>query len=167
MVPGAVVDLGLRGLDLDGAGAHVQQQVQASVQQLHCKEVHLVVLLTLGVAPVLRFAVGEEDQPVGFGGAEVEGDGADAFGVPLGQSQVRVRGLEVDGVEGRDVLALEDDVALELHLGVHDAGEARQLQADVVVLVHDLGETHRGWRLTAAETNVPEHLLKNIYFHIN
>lgn len=143
MVPGAIVDLCLCGLDLDGAGAHVQQQVQPSIQQLHCKEVHLVVLLALRVPPVLGFAVGEEYQPVGFRCSEVKGDGAHALGVPLRQGQVGVRGLEVDGVEGGNILTLEDHIALELHLGVHDAGEAGQLQADVVVLVHHLRKKYK------------------------
>lgn len=143
MVPGAIVDLCLCGLDLDGAGAHVQQQVQPSIQQLHCKEVHLVVLLALRVPPVLGFAVGEEYQPVGLRRSEVKGDGAHALGVPLRQGQVGVRGLEVDGVEGGNILTLEHHIALELHLGVHDAGEAGQLQADVVVLVHHLRKKYK------------------------
>lgn len=140
MVPGAVVDLCLRGLDLNCSRAHVQQQVQPPVQQLHGKEVHLVVLLALGVPAVLGLAVGEEDQPVGLGGAEVEGDGAHALGVPFGQGQVGFRRLEVDGVQRGDIFTLEDHVALEFHLGVHNAGQAGQLQPDVVVLVHHLGE---------------------------
>lgn len=144
MVPGAVVDLGLCGLHLNGSRAHVQQQVQPSVQQLHCKEVHLVVLLALGVPPVLGLAVGEEDQAVRLGGAEVEGDGAHALCVPLGQCQVGIGGLEVDGVKGGDVLALEHNVTLEFHLGVHDAGQAGQLKADVIVLVHHLVE-RKSW----------------------
>ena len=143
MVPGAVVDLSLRGLDLDGAGAHVQQQVQPSVQQLDRKEVHLVVLLALGVPSVLGLAVGEEYQPVGLGGAEVKRDGAHAFGVPFRQGQVGVGRLEVDGVEGGNVFALEDHIALEFHLGVHDAGEAGKLQPDIVVLIHHLGKKIR------------------------
>uniref|UniRef100_A0A672IYD1 Uncharacterized protein n=1 Tax=Salarias fasciatus TaxID=181472 RepID=A0A672IYD1_SALFA len=144
MVPGAVVDLRLGGLNLDGPGAHVQQQVQPSVQQLHREEVHLVVLEAFGVPSVLRLPVGEEDEPVGLGGAEIEGDGAHALGVPLGQSQEGVRGLEVDGIQGGDVFALEDHVALKLHLGVDDASEAGQLQTDVVVFVHHLGKSITG-----------------------
>lgn len=144
MVPGAIVDLSLCSLDLDGAGAHVQQQVQPSIQQLHCKEVNLVVLLAFCVPPVLGLAMGEEYQPVGFGGAEVKGDGAHTFGVPFWQGQVGVRVLKVDGVEGGNVFAFEDNVTLEFHLGVHDAGEAGQLQADIVVLVHHLGKKYRG-----------------------
>uniref|UniRef100_A0A3Q3ENP5 Uncharacterized protein n=1 Tax=Labrus bergylta TaxID=56723 RepID=A0A3Q3ENP5_9LABR len=142
VVPGAVIDLGLSSFDFDGAGAHVQQQEQTSIQQLHRKEVHLVVLLALGVPSVLGLTVGEKDQPVRFGGAEVEGDGADAFCVPFRQRQEGVRGLEVDWVEGGYVFALEDHVALEFHLGVHDAGQTGELQADIVVFIHHLGKTH-------------------------
>uniref|UniRef100_A0A674N8X5 Uncharacterized protein n=1 Tax=Takifugu rubripes TaxID=31033 RepID=A0A674N8X5_TAKRU len=66
MVPGAVIDLCLCGFHLDGARTHIQQQVQPPVQQLHRKEVHLVVLLAFRIPPVLRLPMGEEDQPVGF-----------------------------------------------------------------------------------------------------
>uniref|UniRef100_A0A3B3XQP1 Uncharacterized protein n=1 Tax=Poecilia mexicana TaxID=48701 RepID=A0A3B3XQP1_9TELE len=138
VVPGPIADFGLSGLDLDGPGAHVQKKVQPSIQQLHRKEVHLVVLLAFGVASVLRFAVGEEYQPVGFRSAEVKGYGADALGVPLGQGQEGVGGLEVDGVKRGNVFTLENHVSLELHLRVNDAGQARQLQSDIVVLVHHL-----------------------------
>uniref|UniRef100_A0A3Q2QAJ7 Uncharacterized protein n=1 Tax=Fundulus heteroclitus TaxID=8078 RepID=A0A3Q2QAJ7_FUNHE len=138
VVPCPIVDFCLSGLDFDGPRTHVQKQVQPSIQQLHRKKVHLVVLLALRVPPVLGFAVGEEYQPVGLRGAEVKGDGADALGVPLGQGEKGVRGLEVDGVKCGNVLALEDHVSLEFHLGVKDASQARELQADVVVLVHHL-----------------------------
>ncbi|CAG5928290.1 unnamed protein product [Menidia menidia] len=130
VVPGAIVDFGLGGFDFDGPGAHVQQQVQPAIQQLHGEEVHLVVLLALGVPPVLGLTVREEDQPVGLGGAEVEGDGAHPFGVPFGQRKVGVRGLEVDGVQGGYVFTLENHVPLEFHLWVHYAGQAGQLQPD-------------------------------------
>lgn len=140
MVPGAIVDLCLRGFDLDGTRAHVQQQVQPPVQQLHRKEVHLVVLLAFCVPPVLWLPVGEEDQPVGFGGAEVEGDGAHALGVPLWKGQVGFGRLKVDGVQGGNVFTLENHVSLEFHLRVHDAGQPGQFQADIVVLVNHLVE---------------------------
>lgn len=97
--------------------------------------------------------MGEEDQPVGFRGAEVEGDGAHALGVPFWQGQVGFRGLEVDGVEGGNVFALEDHVTLELHLGVDNAGEAGELQADIVVLVHHL------WKMREMITKNPVRLL--------
>lgn len=138
MVPAAIVDPSLCGLDLDGPRAHVQQQVKLSVQQLHGKEVHLSVLGAPGFLPVLWFTVGEEDQPVGFGGAEVEGDGAHPFGVPLGQGQVRIRRLKVDGVQRRNIFTLEGNVPLQFHLRVDDASQAGQLQTDVIVLVHHL-----------------------------
>ncbi|KAJ0027050.1 hypothetical protein NQD34_018050, partial [Periophthalmus magnuspinnatus] len=138
VVPVPIVDLCLRRFHFDGPGAHIQQQEQPSVQQLHGEEVHLGVLLTLGVPPVLSFALGEEDEPVGFGGAEVERDRSHSFGVPLGQRQRRLRTLEADGVQSGNVLALKDNVALKFHFGVDDAGQTRQLQADVIVLVHHL-----------------------------
>uniref|UniRef100_A0A3Q3IHZ4 Uncharacterized protein n=1 Tax=Monopterus albus TaxID=43700 RepID=A0A3Q3IHZ4_MONAL len=94
VVPGAVSDLSLCSLDLDGARAHIQEQVQPPIQQLHCKEIHLVVLLALCVPSVLGLAVGKEYQPVGLGCAEVKGDGAHTFGVPLWQGKVGVRGLK-------------------------------------------------------------------------
>lgn len=138
MVPGAIVDLGLRGLYLDGSGAHIQQQVEPSVKQLHGKEVHLVILLAFRVPPVLSLAMGEEDQAIGLGGAEVEGDGAYTLGVPLWQCQVGLWRLEVDGVKRGNILTFKHNVALELHLGVDDAGQAGQFQSDVVVFVHHL-----------------------------
>uniref|UniRef100_A0A8C6U5U1 Uncharacterized protein n=1 Tax=Neogobius melanostomus TaxID=47308 RepID=A0A8C6U5U1_9GOBI len=138
VVPVPVIDLGLRGFDFDRSRAHVQQQIQPSVQQLHGKEVHLGVLLSLGVPPVLSLALGEEDQAVGFGRTEVKGDGSDPLGVPFGQGQRGLWILEADGVQRWDVLTFEDDVALNFHLRVHDAGETRQLQADIVVFVHHL-----------------------------
>lgn len=140
MVPVAVVDLALRGLDLDSARAHVQQQEETSLQELDGEEVHLVVALAAGVPSVLGLALRVKDEAVGLGGAEVEGDGAHALGVPLGQAQEGLWRLEGDGVQDGNGLALEHHVALHLHLGVHDAGQARQLQADVVVFVHHLAQ---------------------------
>lgn len=122
----------------------------------------------------------EEYQPVGFGGAEVKGDGAHALGVPFRQGQVGVRSLKVDGVEGGDILALEYHITLEFHLGVHDAGKAGQLQADIVVLVHHLGKKYKVWRCfcpfsfsgffpptTVWGTLPVQWWLKYIYFHMN
>lgn len=91
--------------------------------------------------------MGEEYQAVGFGGAEVEGDGAHALGVPFWQGQVGVRRLEVDWVKGGNIFALEYHVTLEFHLGVNNAGEPGQLQAYIVVLVHHLGKKKKVLRL--------------------
>lgn len=140
MVPVAIVDLALRGFDLDGPRAHVQQQEEAALQKFHGEEVHLVVTLATGVPSVLGLALCVEDEAIGLGGAEVEGDGAHALGVPLGEAQEGFGRLEGDGVQDGHVLALEHHVALHLHLGVRDAGQARQLKPDVVVLVHHLAQ---------------------------
>lgn len=82
----------------------------------------------------------EEYQPVWFRGTEVKRDGANSFGVPFWQSQVGLWGLKVDRVEGGNVFTLEDNITLEFHFGVHDAGQAGKLQSDIIVLVHHLGE---------------------------
>jgi len=87
--------------------------------------------------------VGEEYQPVGFGRAEVKGDGAHAFGVPFWQREVGVWTLKVDGVEGGNVFTLENHVALEFHLWVNYAGKAGELQSDIVVLIHHLGRIYK------------------------
>ncbi|KAJ0061052.1 hypothetical protein NL108_005861, partial [Boleophthalmus pectinirostris] len=138
VVPVPIVDLGLRRFDFDRPRAHVQQQIQPSIQQLYGEEVHLCILLSLGVPSVLSLSLGEEDESVGFGGTKVKGDGAHSFGVPLGKRQCGFWALEADGVQGGHVLTLEDDVPLKFHFGVHDASQARQFQADVIVLVHHL-----------------------------
>uniref|UniRef100_A0A673N2Z4 Uncharacterized protein n=1 Tax=Sinocyclocheilus rhinocerous TaxID=307959 RepID=A0A673N2Z4_9TELE len=84
MIPGPIVHLVLCGFHFDSPRAHVQQQVQTSIQKLYCKKVHFCVLLATGVLSFLWLPVGEENKTVWFGGTEVEGDGAHAFGVPLG-----------------------------------------------------------------------------------
>lgn len=140
MVPGSVVHLALGGLHLNGPRAHVQQQVQASVQELHGEEVHLGVLLA-GILAVLGLPMGEEDETVGLGGAEVEGDGAHAFGVPLRQADVGLWRLKGDGVQGGHVLALKVGVTLDLHFGVGDPSQAGQLEPDVIVFVDNLCKT--------------------------
>ena len=152
-MPVPIVDLALRGLDLDGARTHVQQQVQTTLQEFHGKVVHLVVPLAAGVPPVLGLALGKEDQAVGLGRAEVEGDGSHTLGVPLGQAEVGLGRLKGDGVQDGHVLALEHHVALHLHLGVHDASQTRQLQADVVVLIHHLTPEWKQRELTHISVN--------------
>uniref|UniRef100_A0A8C7VY86 Uncharacterized protein n=1 Tax=Oncorhynchus mykiss TaxID=8022 RepID=A0A8C7VY86_ONCMY len=98
--------------------AHVQQQVQSSIQQLYSKEVYFVVLLPCCVPPVLGYlAVGPE----------VKGDRTHSLGVPLGEAEVGVGALEVDRVQGGHVLTLKHHVTLELHLGVYDAGQTGEL----------------------------------------
>uniref|UniRef100_A0ABI7YBF7 Uncharacterized protein n=1 Tax=Felis catus TaxID=9685 RepID=A0ABI7YBF7_FELCA len=120
--------------------AHVKQQVEVAIEEFHSKEVHLGVLLAPSILPLLGFAVSEEDQAVGLGGAEVKGDGTHAFGVPLGQTDVRLWGLEVDGVQCGHILTLEYNLPIDLHLGVPNPGQARQLQTDVIILINNLSK---------------------------
>lgn len=139
MVPLAVVDLLVHCPGLGGPRAHIQQQVQVAVQHLDGKEVHLETLGTFRVfGLLLGLAVTKEQEAVGLGGAEVEGDGARLLGVPLVEDDERLWRLERDGVQRGHVLALEGHRALYLHLRVAQLGQPGQLQPHVVVFVHDL-----------------------------
>lgn len=82
--------------------------------------------------------MGEEDQAVGLRGAEIKGDGSRPLGVPLGEADEGLRGFERNGVQGGHVLTLVRNLTHDFHLEVHDPGQAGQLQANVVVLVHHL-----------------------------
>uniref|UniRef100_A0A3Q4H961 Uncharacterized protein n=1 Tax=Neolamprologus brichardi TaxID=32507 RepID=A0A3Q4H961_NEOBR len=68
MVPLAVIDL--------------LQQVQMAIQHLDSKE----------------FAMAEKEKAVGLSGAEVKGDGACLFSIPLVEDDVRLRRLKSDGI---------------------------------------------------------------------
>uniref|UniRef100_A0A3B1J483 Uncharacterized protein n=1 Tax=Astyanax mexicanus TaxID=7994 RepID=A0A3B1J483_ASTMX len=82
VAPFPIIDLLVAGLELDATGAHVHQQEEESVQQLHGE------VISLQLAPVplllgaLRLPVAEEQQAAGLRGAKVEGDGAGLLGVP-------------------------------------------------------------------------------------
>ena len=123
------------GLHLDAAGAHVHQQVQEAVQELHGEVVGA--RLAVGRRRPLA-ALAEQQQAAGLGGAEVEGDGAGPLGAPAGQRQVGGGRVERHGLRGRHVVAAESQVAVDAHLGVALLGEARQLQPELVVLVDHL-----------------------------
>ena len=138
MVPLPIVDFPVDRPGLGGAGAHVQQQVEVPVQHLNGKEVHLEDLRALGVLHLLGLAVAKEEQAVGLGGAEVEGDGAGLFGVPLAEGDVGLRRLEGDGVQGGDILALEGHHPVHLHLHVSLLSQPGQLQPHIIVLIHNL-----------------------------
>uniref|UniRef100_A0A667X6P3 Uncharacterized protein n=1 Tax=Myripristis murdjan TaxID=586833 RepID=A0A667X6P3_9TELE len=79
VVPGTIIDF-----------AHVQEQVQAAIKQLHRKEIHLA----KGFLTLLGLAMGEEDETIGLCGAEVEGDGSHPLGVPFGEADVGLWGLK-------------------------------------------------------------------------
>uniref|UniRef100_A0A3P8TGW3 Uncharacterized protein n=1 Tax=Amphiprion percula TaxID=161767 RepID=A0A3P8TGW3_AMPPE len=125
VVPGPIVHL-----------PHVQQQVQAAIQQFHCKEIHLD--QGKDIFALLGFAVGEQDEAVGFSRAEIKRDGSHPLGVPLGEADVGLGGLKRNRVEGCHVLTLVEHLTLDLHLRVHDSSQTGQLQTDVVVLIHHL-----------------------------
>uniref|UniRef100_A0A8C5AIU4 Uncharacterized protein n=1 Tax=Gadus morhua TaxID=8049 RepID=A0A8C5AIU4_GADMO len=74
VAPLPVVDLLVAGLQLGLAGAHVYEQVQVPVQQLHGKVVRLQLPARLLLLGTLGPPVAEEQQAAGLGGAEVEGD---------------------------------------------------------------------------------------------
>lgn len=139
MVPLAVIDLLIDCPGFGGSRAHIQQQVQVTVQHLDGKEVHLETLGILGVfGLLLGLAVAEEQEAVGLRGAEVEGDGARLLCVPLVEDDERLGRLERDGVQSGHVLALEGHGAVDLHLQVAQLGQPGQLEPHVVVFVHNL-----------------------------
>ncbi len=138
VAPLSVVHLLVAGLELDAAGAHVHQQVEKAVQQLHGEVVGLHLTAGPLLFAALGLAVAEQQQAAGLGGAEVEGDGAGLLGVPARQRDVGLGRLESHGVQGRHVLAAEHQVPVHTDLRVPLDGQTRQLQLEVVVLVHHL-----------------------------
>lgn len=144
VAPLAIVHLLAAGSHLDAPRPHVQQQVEVAVKELHGEVICLVQALGSGLLGRLQSAVAEQQQPVGLRGAEVEGDGAGLLGVPLGQRDVGLWRLKGHGVEGCDALASEDQVSVDLHLGVAFFGQSRQLQLEVIVLVDDLQNNRTG-----------------------
>uniref|UniRef100_A0A8C6IKB8 Uncharacterized protein n=1 Tax=Mus spicilegus TaxID=10103 RepID=A0A8C6IKB8_MUSSI len=127
MVPFPIIGFLLSGLHFDGARAHVKQQIQVAIKKFHSKEVNFCVLLAPDIFPFLRLPVSEENQAVGLSGAKVKGNGAHTFGVPLGQADVSLWGLKVDGIQCGHVLTLEHNFTIDFHLGVSNPGQARQL----------------------------------------
>lgn len=107
MAPFPVVDLLVAGLQLCFSRAHINQQVQIPIQQLHGKVISLQLPTGLLLFGALRAAVAEQQESAGLRSAEVEGDRARLLGVPLWQGDVGLGGLEGDGVQGRHVLAAE------------------------------------------------------------
>uniref|UniRef100_A0A8C9SG15 Uncharacterized protein n=1 Tax=Scleropages formosus TaxID=113540 RepID=A0A8C9SG15_SCLFO len=138
VTPLAIVDLLVAGLHLDAAGAHVHEQVEEAIEQLDGEVVGLELAVGTLLLGALQAAVAEEQQAAGLRGAEVEGDGACLLGVPPGEGDVGLGGLEGDRVKGCDVLAAEHQVPVQADLGVSLDGQAGQLQLEVIVLVDHL-----------------------------
>lgn len=118
MAPFPVIDLLVAGLQLCFSGAHVNQQVQIPVQQLHGEVISLQLPAGLLLFGALRAAVAEQKESAGLRGTEVEGDGARLLGVPLGQRDVGLGGIEGDGVQGCHVLAAKHQVTIQGYFGV-------------------------------------------------
>lgn len=113
VAPFPVIDLLVAGLQLCFSRAHINQQVQVPVQQLHGEVISLQLPTGLLLFGALRTAVAEQQEAAGLRGAEVEGDGPRLLGVPLGQGDVGLGGLKGDGVQGCHVLAAEHQVAIQ------------------------------------------------------
>uniref|UniRef100_A0A3Q3L3Y3 Uncharacterized protein n=1 Tax=Labrus bergylta TaxID=56723 RepID=A0A3Q3L3Y3_9LABR len=84
MAPFPIIDLLVAGLQLCFPRAHINQQVQIPVQQLHGKVISLQLPAGLLLLGSLRAPVAEQQEAAGLCGAEVERDGSRLLGVPLG-----------------------------------------------------------------------------------
>uniref|UniRef100_A0A8C2WPY4 Uncharacterized protein n=1 Tax=Cyclopterus lumpus TaxID=8103 RepID=A0A8C2WPY4_CYCLU len=138
MAPVPVIDLLVAGLQFCFSRAHIDQQVQIPLQQLHGKVIGLQLPTGLLLFGTLRTAVAEQQESAGLRSAEVKGDGARLLGVPLGQGDVGLGGLKGDRVQGCHVLTAEHQVTIQGDLGVALDSQPRQLQLKIVVLVHHL-----------------------------
>uniref|UniRef100_A0A8C9YYC0 Uncharacterized protein n=1 Tax=Sander lucioperca TaxID=283035 RepID=A0A8C9YYC0_SANLU len=113
MAPFPIIDLLVTSLQLCFPRAHIDQQVQIPLQQLHGKVISLQLPTRLLLFGTLRTAVAEQQEPAGLRSAEVEGDRSRLLGVPLGQGDVGLGGLKGDGVQGRHVLAAKHQVTIQ------------------------------------------------------
>lgn len=118
MAPLPVIDLLVAGLQLCFSRAHINQQVQIPVQQLHGKVISLQLPAGLLLFGTLRAAVAKQQEAAGLRRAEVEGDRSCLLRVPLGQGDVGLGGLKGDRVQGCHVLAAEHQVAVQGYFGV-------------------------------------------------
>uniref|UniRef100_A0A4W6E523 Uncharacterized protein n=1 Tax=Lates calcarifer TaxID=8187 RepID=A0A4W6E523_LATCA len=124
MVPLAVIDFLVDCLSLCGSRAHVQQQVQMTIQHLNGKEVHLESLGTLGILGLLLgLAMAEEEKAVGLCGTEVKRYGACLLSVPLVEDDERLWCLKCDRVQSGHVLTLKGHSTMDLHLGITLPGQ--------------------------------------------
>lgn len=97
-----------------------------------------VLLATGSIFALLGFAMGEEDEAIGLGSAEIKGNGSHPLCVPLGQADVGLWSLERNGVQGGHILTLVGHFTLDFHLRVHNSSKAGQFKTDVIVLIHHL-----------------------------
>uniref|UniRef100_A0A8C4IFB3 Uncharacterized protein n=1 Tax=Dicentrarchus labrax TaxID=13489 RepID=A0A8C4IFB3_DICLA len=123
MAPLPIIDLLVAGLQLCFPRAHINQQVQIPVQQLHSKVISLQLPTGLLLFGTLRAAVAEQQEATGLRSAKVEGDRACLLGVPLGQGNKGLWGLKGDRVQGCHVLAAEHQVAVQGYFRVSLNGQ--------------------------------------------
>lgn len=107
MAPFPVIDLLVAGLQLCFSRAHINQQVQIPIQQLHGKVISLQFPTGLLLFGTLRVAMAKQQEAAGLRSAEVKGDRSSLLGVPLGQGDVGLWVLEGDRVQSCHVLAAE------------------------------------------------------------
>uniref|UniRef100_A0A8D3AVJ7 Uncharacterized protein n=1 Tax=Scophthalmus maximus TaxID=52904 RepID=A0A8D3AVJ7_SCOMX len=98
MAPFTIIDLLVAGLQLRFSRAHIDQQVHIPIEQLHGKVISLQLPTGLLLFGTLRTAVAKKQEAAGLRSAEVKRDGARLLGVPLGQGDEGLWGLEGDGV---------------------------------------------------------------------
>uniref|UniRef100_A0A3B3BCZ1 Uncharacterized protein n=1 Tax=Oryzias melastigma TaxID=30732 RepID=A0A3B3BCZ1_ORYME len=122
MAPFPVIDLLVAGFQLRFPRAHIDQQLPAGFLLLRA----------------LRPTVAEQQKAAGLHGAEVKGDGACLFGVPLWQGDVGLWGFKGHGVQSGHILTTEHKISIQGDLGVTLDGQPGQLQLKIVVLVDNL-----------------------------
>uniref|UniRef100_A0A3Q3N554 Uncharacterized protein n=1 Tax=Mastacembelus armatus TaxID=205130 RepID=A0A3Q3N554_9TELE len=115
MAPFAIIEPCVTSFYLDAARAHIHDQVEKPIQQLYSKKVSPG--LPVGLCS-LQTAMTEQQQAVGFGGAEVKRYGPCLLGVPPGQCQVGRWRVEGDRLQGFHILAAEYQVTMDTDLRV-------------------------------------------------
>lgn len=118
VAPLAVIDLAAGRPQLDAPRAHVQQEIEVTIQQLHGKVVGPLGRTVAAYPGPSPPALAEEQQPIGLSGSEVQGDGTSALGAPAGQCDKGLRTLKGHRVQGSHILTTERQIPLQLHLRV-------------------------------------------------
>ena len=81
-----------------------------------------------------------EQQTAGLRGAEIKGDRAGLLGIPAREGDVSSRRVKADRVQSGHVLAAEGQITMHGDLRVMQLSETGELQPELVIRVHHLGE---------------------------
>lgn len=138
VAPFPVIDLLVAGLQLCFPRAHINQEVQVPVQQLHGEVISLQLPTGLLLFGTLRTAVAEQQEAAGLCGAEVKRYGARLLCVPPGQCQVGRRRVEGDRLQGFHILAAEYQVTMDTDPRVSLFCQLWQFQPKLIILVDHL-----------------------------